>query len=85
MVNKVDLPAAWDLGQAGEAVRVSAGTGAGLEDLCQAMAQWLVPAPPPPGGAVPFTTGLCDRIEEVRCCLAVGEVEEGLRILATLL
>jgi tRNA modification GTPase len=85
VVNKIDLPAAWDLGQASEAVRVSAQTGAGLEELCQAMARWLVPDPPPPGAAVPFTAELCDRLEEVQRILATGLFDEGLRGLETLL
>jgi tRNA modification GTPase len=85
VVNKVDLRAAWDLGQAGEAVRVSARTGAGLDELCQAMTRWLVQDPPPPGAAVPFTAALCERLEEVKALLAGGRVLEGTQRLATLL
>lgn len=55
VVNKMDLPAAWDLSQARDALHVSAATGAGLPELCHALAGWLVPEPPPPGAAVPFT------------------------------
>src|SRR5262249_18501205 len=69
VVNKVDLPPAWDLGQAAGAVRVSARTGAGLAELCQALARWLVPDPPPPGAALPFTPALCSRIEEAQGCV----------------
>jgi tRNA modification GTPase len=76
VVNKVDLPAAWDLGEAGEALHVSAKTGDGLPALCDAVAGWLVPAPPPPGAAVPFTPTLCERVETARRHLAVGEVRE---------
>jgi tRNA modification GTPase len=54
VVNKIDLSAAWDLSQAGEAVRVSATTGAGLDELCAALSRWLVPEVPPPGTAVPL-------------------------------
>jgi tRNA modification GTPase len=85
LVNKVDLPVAWDLGQASAAVPVSARTGAGLDDLCQAMAGWLVPDPPLPGAAVPFTAELCDRLEDVRGLLAAGRVTEAMQGLARLL
>jgi tRNA modification GTPase len=54
VVNKTDLPAAWDLSRAAGAVPVSAHTGAGLAALCQALAGWLVPDPPPPGAPVPL-------------------------------
>jgi tRNA modification GTPase len=54
VVNKIDVPAAWELNRAAGAVQVSARTGAGMAALCQALAAWLVPDPPPPGAAVPF-------------------------------
>src|SRR5205823_6447907 len=54
VVNKVDLPPAWDLAQAGAAVHLSARTGAGLPELLAALSRWLVPEPPPAGAAVPF-------------------------------
>jgi tRNA modification GTPase len=76
VVNKVDLPAAWDWNEAAGALRVSARTGEGLAELCQALADWLVPEPPPPGAAVPFTPRLCDAVEEARRFLAAGRVEE---------
>jgi tRNA modification GTPase len=78
VVNKTDLPAAWDLGQA-EAVQVSAKSGAGLTELCQYLANWLVPELPPPGAAVPFTMALCDAVEEAYCALAAGQRDEALR------
>jgi tRNA modification GTPase len=58
VTNKIDLPPAWDLSQAREAVRVSAATGAGLEELCAVIVGRLVPAVPPEGAAVPFTPRL---------------------------
>jgi tRNA modification GTPase len=64
VVNKVDLAPAWDLAQAGTAVQVSAKTGTGLEELSRRLAQRLVPDPPDPGAAVPFTATLCDQVEE---------------------
>jgi tRNA modification GTPase len=65
VVNKTDLGAAWDLSQASEGVRVSARTGTGLDDLVEALGQWLVPDPPPAGAAVPFTDTLCSRVKQV--------------------
>jgi tRNA modification GTPase len=81
VVNKLDLPAAWDLGQAPAALRVSAQTGAGLAELVQALAGWLVPQPPPPGAAVPFTPLLCDRVAEARAHCAAGKLPEAVQTL----
>jgi tRNA modification GTPase len=76
VINKVDLPAAWDVGEAAGALSVSARTRAGLAELCQALAGWLVPDPPSPGEAVPFTPELCRRVEEARHFCLAGQVEE---------
>jgi tRNA modification GTPase len=54
VVNKVDRPAAWELERADGAVRVSATTGQGLDELCAAVSRWLVPEVPPAGTAVPL-------------------------------
>jgi tRNA modification GTPase len=81
VVNKSDLPAVWDPGQAAGAMHVSALTGAGLAELCQALGRWLVPEPPPPGAAVPFTPALCARVEEARDHLAAGRLAEARRAL----
>jgi tRNA modification GTPase len=43
VLNKVDLPPAWDPERAAGAVRISARTGEGLAELCAAVANWLVP------------------------------------------
>jgi tRNA modification GTPase len=53
VINKTDLPAAWDWEQARNALRVSAQTGAGLSELCEFLAKALAPHPPAPGEAVP--------------------------------
>jgi tRNA modification GTPase len=79
VVNKIDLPPVWDLDQAGDAVRVSARTGAGLAELCQALGRWLVPDPPSAGAAVPFTAALAARIEEARQHLAAERPAEARR------
>ena len=71
MINKTDLPAAWDLEQEPAAVRISARTGAGLGELGTRLERTLVPNPPPDGAAVPFTPELCDAVEEsLRLALA---------------
>jgi tRNA modification GTPase len=81
VVNKIDLPAAWDLDSAQDAVRVSARTGEGLEILCAALARRLVPQPPPRGAAVPFTAEWCRRLEEARRHCAAGRRDEARTIL----
>jgi tRNA modification GTPase len=81
VVNKVDLPAAWDLRQVGDAVAVSAKTGAGLAELCLALGHWLVPDPPPPGAAVPFTGRLAGQVDEALQALTAERVEEARRAL----
>jgi tRNA modification GTPase len=81
VVNKIDLPPAWDLAAAGDAVRVSARTGTGLGELCAALGRWLVPEPPPPGAAVPFTADLAARVEEAGRHLAAGRTEEARTVL----
>jgi tRNA modification GTPase len=71
VVNKIDLPAAWPL-EGVEAVRVSARTGAGLGELCQAIAGWLVPEVPPPGAAVPFSAAVAAVVTAVRDLVRAG-------------
>jgi tRNA modification GTPase len=73
VVNKVDLPAAWD--RTAGAVSVSARTGAGVQELCAALGFWLVPDPPPTGAAVPFTDALCDGVAEANRLLTTGQTD----------
>jgi tRNA modification GTPase len=81
IVNKIDLPAAWDLDSAGAAPRVSARTGAGLEDLCRSVARWLVPEPPASGAAVPFTPWLAIAVENALQALQAGQPEQARELL----
>jgi tRNA modification GTPase len=81
VVNKIDLPPAWDLGTAEGASRVSARTGEGLGELCEALSRQLVPDPPLPGRAVPFTPEWCDRLEVARQHCAAGRLREALACL----
>jgi tRNA modification GTPase len=58
VVNKIDLaspPLSYDAIESDLPTFVSAVTGAGLDELLAAIARRLVPTPPSPGEAVPFT------------------------------
>jgi tRNA modification GTPase len=62
LINKCDLPPAWDWSRVPEALHVSAHTGAGVPELCMAISRRLVPQPPEPGEAVPFSDETCDEV-----------------------
>jgi tRNA modification GTPase len=83
VVNKVDLPATWPIEEAA-ALQVSAQTGTGLAQLCQALATWLVPEAPPPGAAVPFTPELAEAVSEARRLLLEGQPQAALEKLGSL-
>jgi tRNA modification GTPase len=69
VINKIDLPPAWNLDQFPQALRISAETGIGIDELQHALSGWLVPQTPTPGAAVPFHPQLGDVIEEAwQCC-----------------
>lgn len=53
VINKVDLPPAWELKIRTGALRVSAKTGAGLDELRKKISLTLVPEVPEPGEAIP--------------------------------
>lgn len=53
VINKIDLPAAWDWQLVPTALRISAQTQAGLAELCEKISRKLVPRPPTAGEAVP--------------------------------
>jgi tRNA modification GTPase len=81
VINKTDLPSAWHWRSVSDALPVSAQTGAGLPELCAAMARWLVPQPPPTGAAVPFTAKQVDAIDDaLRACRA-GDAAEAAQCL----
>jgi tRNA modification GTPase len=76
VVNKIDLPRAWDLSEAVGAAHVSALKGDGVSELCQKISKSLVPNAPPSGAAVPFTATLAGCVEQAyQHCLA-GRAEE---------
>ncbi len=55
VVNKADLPAAWDWRSLPDASIVSAEAKLGIGELSDAIARWLVPTAPHPGEALPCT------------------------------
>ncbi|MDY0168302.1 MAG: GTPase [Thermoguttaceae bacterium] len=66
--NKADLPRAF--GPRPPALETSALRGEGLAELLDAIAHRLVPAPPPPGAAVPFVEEQCTRLRTLADGLA---------------
>ena len=84
VINKVDLETAWNLNQAAQAVQVSALRGSGLADLYDALSYWLVPDPPPPGAAVPFTAPLAQQVEKAWHRHAAGRTQDARKVLASL-
>jgi tRNA modification GTPase len=75
VVNKTDLPPVWDSRESG-VLLVSARTGAGLSELVEALAKWLVPDPPATGAAVPFAPALACQIEEALTDVRAGRIEK---------
>ncbi len=84
VINKSDLPPAWDMASVPHPVRVSALTGAGLTELCSAVIARLIPDPPPPGAAVPFTSGLCEQISQAQRAIATGDTAGARQIVMSL-
>jgi tRNA modification GTPase len=84
VVNKIDLRPGWAVDQVKDAIRVSARTGTGLGELCQLMANALVPMPPPAGAAVPFTQALCEQIEKARGAWQEGKRDDTRALLPSL-
>lgn len=85
VINKVDLQAVWDWRTTENAWAVSTVTGEGLDELSVALARRLVPEPPLPGSALPFTATLCEGIEEAGRLLLACEVEACRQLLIGLL
>jgi tRNA modification GTPase len=76
VVNKIDLPSAWDLRQAVGAMPVSALKGDGVPELCQQVSQLLVPDVPQSGADVPFTAALAICVEQAYQHFLAGHAEE---------
>ncbi|MEY4178862.1 MAG: tRNA modification GTPase MnmE [Planctomycetota bacterium] len=86
--NKLDL-AATDVESAlagrPPGVAVSAWTGAGLERLLDAVIQRLVPVPPAPEDAIPFSTSIVEALGQTRAFVAAGELARAAARLGELL
>jgi tRNA modification GTPase len=82
IINKTDLPPAWDWALVPTAVRVSAATGEGIPNLLTRIAARLVPDPPPAGAAVPYTPAFADRIVAARSAFLSGNFAEIRRLLS---
>jgi tRNA modification GTPase len=81
VINKVDLPAAWDAASVAGGIAVSALTGDGIAELCRSISETLVPDPPPPGAAVPFTAPFIERLQQARNACAGGDAPQALPLL----
>jgi tRNA modification GTPase len=64
---------------------VSAANGQGIENLCKAIADFLVPQPPAPGTSVPFTPQQIAVLRSVSASLEQGDVAAALRTIRLLL
>ena len=89
VLNKIDrlgLPERTAVERSRSAIAVSASTGAGLPALIAAIGTKLVPSPPPPGAAVPFTPEQETALAAAREALAAGDMaacRAGLRRIST--
>ncbi|MBL8798402.1 MAG: 50S ribosome-binding GTPase [Planctomycetia bacterium] len=81
VINKIDQPPGWDHDGAPQALRVSALTGAGMDVLVAAITRQLVPDPPPPGAAVPFTPEICTALKVAWQHWQAGQRDEAVRLL----
>jgi tRNA modification GTPase len=84
VINKIDQPPAWDITTAAGAVRVSALTGAGLDELQQRLSHRLIEEPPPPGAPVPFTAALVESVLQARQAWQEGKTREALELVETM-
>jgi len=76
--NKSDLAAA---GSRPAGIAVSASIGAAIPQLLESVVERLVPQPPPPGAAVPFTNALVRQLETALEALAVDDWAHALEVL----
>lgn len=75
VINKTDLPPGWDWQTFPSAHHGSAATGAGLPEILAAVSARLVPDPPPPGAAVPFSHALADTVMAARAAYSAGNLD----------
>ena len=79
VMNKSDRPVGWAPNTPVGAIHVSAATGENIPQLIDWIAFRLVPDPPPPGAAVPYTPELADRVEAAHAAADNGEAARLLR------
>jgi tRNA modification GTPase len=84
VVNKIDLPAVWDVRGIEGAIQVSAKTGAGLTELCEAITHRLVPEVPAAGTPLPFIAELCDKLHDVQQAIIAGNTVRASQLLAAM-
>jgi tRNA modification GTPase len=84
VTNKADLPASWEPHGPRRLV-VSAERGDNLDALWSAIAVRIVPAPPPPGSAVPFHPAHVRLLTRARAWLATGRTQAASRALERML
>jgi len=74
VVNKCDLVESSDQSISRDAIPVSALTGTGLDVLIETIARRLVPEPPAPGAAVPFSSRQVEALTAARSALEVNNM-----------
>jgi tRNA modification GTPase len=64
---------------------ISAKTGEGIPELCQAINRWLVPEPPPAGAAVPCTRAIAELVRSANRAFAQSNFDDArLQLLSVL-
>jgi tRNA modification GTPase len=81
VMNKADHSIGWPPNQPPGAIHLSAATGDNVPQLANWIAYRLVPDPPDPGAAVPFTPQLANLIDSARTALIAGQNENAARLL----
>jgi tRNA modification GTPase len=84
VINKIDLPPAWDWNTLPHARRVSSKTSAGVAELADVIVKSLVPALPEPGEAAPHTEEQWNALARIDLALRDGQDSEVLRLLEEL-
>ncbi len=81
VMNKADRTLGWPPNVPPGAIHLSAATGEGIPGLASWVAFRLVPDPPLPGVAVPFTPSLADLIEAAHAALTEGRTADAVGLL----
>ena len=78
VLNKTDLEPAWNVASRPEAVKISAVSGAGIDELIQRLIAKLIPDAPAPGGAVPYCDESVGLVVSVFESLKIDRYDEAL-------